>query len=89
MSFESGLKSIDGRSIFDVKWQRVPDRKARIRKSTITFHLAFIEWEFQEACVSTGMKRLGRRVQVKEVRKISRSRVVNGVETEAGKSQVR
>ena len=50
----------------------------------MTFHLAFIEWEFYEAGVSTGAKRSGGRVQMQEIRKISRSRVADGVETEAG-----
>ena len=52
-------------------------------EGTITFPFA-LEWEFLEADVSTGVKRSGGRVQMQKIRKMSRSRVVDGVETEAG-----
>ena len=55
-----------------------------MREGTITLCLAPIEWELSEAGVSTGVKRLGGRVQAQEIRKNSRSRVVDGVDIEAG-----
>ena len=59
-------------------------QKAKIRPGTITFRLPFIEWDFQEAGVSTEAKRSGGRVQMQEIRKMSRSRIVDGDETKAG-----
>ena len=55
-----------------------------MREGTITFRLAFIEWEFQEACVITGTKRSRGRAQMQEIRKIIRNGVADGVETDAG-----
>ena len=53
---------------------RVPERRAKMREGTITFHLVFIEWKFQETGVSTGMKRSSRRLEMMDIREISRSR---------------
>ena len=52
----------------------------------ITFHLVFVEWMFyfQEMGVSTGTERSRRRTEMKDIREISRSRGVDGTETEAG-----
>ena len=65
---ESGLESVKSRSISDVKWQQVPDRRAKMREVVITFHHSFIEWEFYEAGISTGAKILRRRAQMQAER---------------------
>ena len=48
-------------------------------EGTITFPFA-LEWEFLEADVSTGVKRSGGRVQMQEIRKMSRSRAADSVD---------
>ena len=52
-------------------WQWVPDRRTKVRESTITFRLVLIKWNFEEAGVGTGAKRSRRRVQMQKVREIS------------------
>ena len=42
---------------------RVPDRRTKVKETMITFCLALIEWNFEEAEVGTGAKRSRRRVQ--------------------------
>ena len=49
----------------------------------ITFCLALIEWNFEEAGVGTRATRSRRRVQMQKVREISRGGGGDGVETEA------
>ena len=66
-----------------MQWQCVPDRRTKVRKSTVIFCLALIEWNFEEAVVGTGGKRSRKRVQMLKVREISRSGGGDCVETEA------
>ena len=35
---------------------RVPDRRTKVKETMITFCLALIEWNFEEAGVGTGAK---------------------------------
>ena len=47
-----------------MQWQGVPDRITKVTEGTLTFWLALIEWNFEEAGVGTGAKRSRRRVQM-------------------------
>ena len=52
IGFQSRLEGVDSCSISNVQWQWVPDRRTKVRESTITICLALIEWNFEEAGVS-------------------------------------
>ena len=64
IGFWSGLEGVDSCGISNVQWYGVPDRRAKVRESTITFRLALSDWNFEEAGVGTGAKRLRRRIQM-------------------------
>ena len=64
IGFKCRPEGVNSRSISNVLWQWVPDRRTKVREGTITFCLALTDWNFEEAVVSTWAKRLRRRVQM-------------------------
>ena len=70
VGFESGLERIDSWSIFYVKCQWTPDRKAKMRVGMTTFLPCIYR---VEAGGSTRVKRSRRRVKMQEIRKMRRS----------------
>ena len=48
MSFESGFKQRKGRSISEIGWQRVPDRRCKKAEETLPERFGVTLWDFED-----------------------------------------
>ena len=67
----------------NIQRQRVPDRRTRVGESMVTFRHALVEWDFEEAGVSTGAMRQRRRVHTQKVSEIGVGGGCDGTTTQA------